>query len=162
MSMDSPAPPRSIPFGTIVLQVLACVLYVTMLANVRFSAGGGDAVVGEAIAELTLTFFLWITLALLLIVGAVMGQMPRWVAVLSFFLIPLSGVAAVTAIDMCSRHFVWPILFPIVLPLLIVFYAAWARFPKLHAALPAHDISIVVWGLIFVLSSAALIFALVL
>jgi hypothetical protein len=161
MSTESQAP-RSIPGGTILLQALACILYVTMLANVRFSAGGGDAVIGEAIAELTFIFFLWVTLALLLIVSAVMGQMPRWVAVLSFLLIPFSGLATVTAIDMCSRHFVWPILFPVLLPLLIVFYAAWARFPKLHAAFPANDISIVVWGLIFVLSSAALIVALVL
>jgi len=158
MSMDSPAH-RSIPFGTILLQALACVLYVTMLANVRFSAGGGDAVVGEAIAELLFILLLWVTLALLLIASAVMGQMPRWAGFLSLLLIPLSGVATVAAIDLCSRHARWAIVFPILLPLLIAFYAAWARFAKLHAAFPAKDISFVVWALIAVLSVAALLAA---
>jgi hypothetical protein len=155
MSMDAPAR-RSVPFGTIILQAIACVLYVTMLANVRFSAGGGDAIVGEAIAELFLILLLWITLALLLLVSAVMGQMPRWAGFLSLFLVPFSGVAAVAAIDLCSRHSHLAIIFPVLLPLLITFYAAWARFPKLHAVLPEKDVSYVVWGSIAGLSVIAM------
>lgn len=155
MSMD-PQAHRSIPFGTIVLQTIACALYVTMLANVRFSAGGGDASVGQAIAELSFILLLWITLALLLLVSGVMGEMPRRAGFLSLLLVPLSGVATVAAIDLCSRHSRSAIIFPVLLPLLIAFYAAWARFPKLRAALPEKNVSVVVWGLIAGLSVAAL------
>lgn len=158
MSTDQ-RPRRSLPFGTLLLFTLACVLYVAMLANIRFSSGGGDAAMGDAFALLFLTFGLWIALALLLIVGAVMGKMPRWTAIAAIFLLPLSGVATFVAIDMCSRHIASAIIFPISLPLLIALYAGWARTPTLHAALPADNIGIIAWGLIFILSAAAILLA---
>jgi len=42
---------------------------------------------------------LWVALALLLVVGGVMGEMPRWAAVLAVIVHPLSGVGAFVAID---------------------------------------------------------------
>ena len=47
---------------------------------------------------------------------------------------------------MMSRHAAWALLFPALLPLLIAFYALWARFPRLHARLPDPMTSVVVWG----------------
>ena len=47
--------------------------------------------------------------------------------------------AAFVAIDMCSRHIGGAILFPALLPLLMVFYAFWARLPRLQAAMPARE-----------------------
>jgi hypothetical protein len=156
---NEPAPHRSVPFGTLLVLAIACVLYVTMLANISFSAGGGDASVGRAIASLLFTLGTWIALAVLLAVGGIMGDMPRWAAWVAVILLPLSGVAAITAIDMCSRHHKWAVIFPVLLPLLIATYALWARVPRFHAAISAERMSACVWILVLVLSIAALLAA---
>jgi hypothetical protein len=147
------------PFGTIALFAIVCALYVAMLSTISFSTGVGEASFGQAIASLFATVGLWIALALLLIAAGVMGAMPRWAAFVAVFLLPLSGVAAVTAIDMCSRHIKWAIVFPILLPLLIAIYALWARFPAFRAAIPAEPMSAGIWALVLVLSGAALLTA---
>jgi hypothetical protein len=85
-----------------------------------------------------------------------MGEMPRWAAILACVVHPLSGIGALVAIDMMSRHAVWALLFPALLPPLVAFYAIWARFPRLHARLPARITSAVVWGAILILSIAPL------
>jgi uncharacterized membrane protein (UPF0136 family) len=158
MSMDAPLR-QSMPVGTLLLLALACALYVAMLAHISFSAGGGDASVGEAFAAFFLTVGLWIALALLLVAGGLMGEMPRWTAMVSVLLVPLAGFATFVAIDMCSRHIRWAVIFPIVLPLLVAFYAIWARLPRLRAALPAQQTSIAVWGVIAISSIGALLVA---
>ena len=45
------------------------------------------------------------------------------------------------------------------LPLLIGFYAFWARLPQLQARLPAERTSVAVWASIFVLSVATFVLA---
>ena len=153
------APQRSVPFGTILLLAVTCVFYVAMVGSISFSTGVGDASFGQAIASLLFTAALWIALAALLIAAGVMGEIPRWVAFGAVFLLPLAGVATFTAIDMCSRHIKWAIVFPIVLPLLVAAYALWVRFPAFHAAIPAEQMSAAIWALILVLSGAALLTA---
>lgn len=152
--------PKGPPIGTIVLLVIACGLYFAMLASISFSAGGGDAAFGDAIASFFAVVALWGVLAVLLIAGAVVGQMPRWSAVIAFILVPFSGVSVFVAIDMCSRHIKPAVIVPIILPLLIVAYAMWARWPKLRAALPATAVSGVTWGVVFIVSLATDILAL--
>jgi hypothetical protein len=152
-------PQRAFPFGTVLLLAAVSALYVSMLGTISFSTGIGDASFGQAIASLFFTLGLWIALVLLLITGAVMGEMPRWVVFVSVFLVPLSGVAAFTAIDMCSRHIKWAIVFPVVLPLLIAGYALWARVLKLRAVISIEHMSATVWALVLVLSGAALLAA---
>lgn len=78
---------------------------------------------------------------------------------LAVILVPLSGVATFAAIDMCSRDMRWAIVFPAVLPLLIVFYALWARLPRLQALLPAERTSVAIWASVFFLSIASLALA---
>lgn len=151
--------PRSFPFGTALLLVVAGVLYIAMLGTTSFSSGGGDAAFGQAMASLFFTVALWIALAVLVVVGGVMGAMPRWAGIVAIFLLPLSGVATFVAIDMCSRHIKWAIAFPVVLPLLIAACALWARVPSLRTAIPAKQMTTAVWALVFVLSSAALLAA---
>ena len=157
--MNADAPQRSIPFGTILLLAVACGFYVAMLGSISFSTGVGDASFGQAIASLLFTAVLWIVLAVLLITGGVMGEMPRWVAFVAVFLLPLAGVATFTAIDMCSRHVKWAIVFPIVLPLLVAVYAVWVRFPACRAAISVEPMSAGVWALVLILSGAALLAA---
>ena len=152
-------PRKDLPIGTLILFALAIVLFAAMLANISFSTAGGEASFSQAVGSLLTVFGLWVWLALLLVVCAVLGAMPRWSAVAAFVLVPLSGVAATVAIDMCSRHIRPAIVVPILLPLLIALYAAWARWPGVHARFPAHDVSIAIWGLVFVVSAATLILA---
>lgn len=130
-----------------------------MLGSISFSAGGGDASFGKAIASLFFTVGLWISLAVLLAVGGVMGEMPRWAVFIAVFLVPLAGAATFTAIDMCSRHIKWAIVFPIALPLLVAGYAIWIRTPQCRAAISAETMSAAVWALVLVLSMAALLTA---
>jgi hypothetical protein len=155
MSMPSSSQ-RSWPIGLLVLLAVAGVLYALMLANALTQpSGGGEA----AIEGLFLTAGLWIVLAIMIVGGAVMGAMPGWAGGLAGILIPASGVANFTAVDMCSRHMPWAIVVPVLLAPLIAFYAFWAGWPKLHAALPAERISVAVWASIFVLSVATFVLA---
>ena len=102
---------RTKPIGTFLVLVLVVGLYIATLLNVQVPAGGGEARIANAYQVLFLTLYLWIALAVLLVICGVMGQMPRWVMVAAFFLHVLSGVAAFVAIDMAERHG-WAIVFP--------------------------------------------------
>jgi len=150
---------RSTPVGALLLCLLACGFYIAMLADVSTPSGSGEAAIGAAIEGSFVTAELWIVLAILLLVGGLMGQMPHWAATLALFLLPLSGGAAVVAIDMCSRHIRWAMAFPVLLPPLIALYAMWARLPSLHRMLPAEATSAAALGAILVLSIAPLILA---
>jgi hypothetical protein len=158
MSIDAP-PHRSAPIGALLLLVVACGFYVAVLVSAATPLGHGEAAMSDAFASLFLTFGLWIALALLLVNAGLMGEMPRWSAILAVFVVPLSGVAAFVAIDMCSRHVQWAIIFPVALPLLIAAYAMWARLPRLRALLPGPATGAAAWGLILALSIAPLILA---
>jgi hypothetical protein len=92
-------------------------------------------------------------------VGAIMGSIPGWAGGLAGLLVPASGVANFTAVDMCSRGMPWAIVVPVLLAPLIAFYALWAGWPRLHAALPAERTSVAVWASIFVLSVATFVLA---
>lgn len=154
--MDTPAP-RSIPFGTIFICVLVFAFYVLMLASIKFSAGGGDAVVGQAIASLMLTAGLFVTLAILVLSAGIMGGMARDTVIAASILIPVAAVATVIAIDSCSRHIVSATMFPVLLPLVIALYALTVRFPALRGPIPAQRIAVAAWGLVFVLSAVAML-----
>jgi hypothetical protein len=158
MSINSP-PQRSRPIGAFLLFAAACGLYIAMLMDAATPLGGGEAAFSDAIASLFLTVALWIVLALLLVNAGLMGTMPRWSAIVAVMLVPLSGVAAFVAIDMCSRHMQWAIAFPATLPPLIAAYAMWARLPRLRALLPSSAISLFAWTMVFFLSIAPLILA---
>ena len=67
--------------------------------------------IAAALEALYLTAALWIVLVCMLMVGGVGGSMPRWAAWLAGILVPASGVANITAVDMCSRHMPWAIVF---------------------------------------------------
>jgi len=141
------------PIGLILLSLVAAALYVMLLANATWHpAGGGEAVMGQAFELLFLAVGLWIVLALMLLVGGIMGSMPRWVAWLAIVLVPMAAVADSVAIDMCTRHMEGAIVLVAALPALVAFYAFWARLPRLQATLPAERTSAAVWGALFFLS----------
>ena len=139
--------------------VLASALYVAMLSTVSFSAGGGDAAMGDAIASFLFTVALWIVLALLVGAAVIMGEMPRRIAVISALLVPLAGVTTFVAIDACSRHIKWAVIGPVLLPLLVASFAVVARFTKSRTAFPGNRFNIAVCSLITVLSLVLLLAA---
>jgi hypothetical protein len=143
------------PIGTYLVLALASGLYIAMLLNVQIPVSGGEAGIANAYLVLYLMLWLWIVLAVLLVMCGVMGEMPRWAGIAAIFLHPLSGVAVFTAIDMAGRHG-WVVIFPVSLPLLTALYAMWARLPQLHAKLPAKTASLAAWGAILILSILAL------
>jgi hypothetical protein len=150
---------RAWPIGLILLSLVAAALWVLMLANTTFSAGGGENSLAQALEMLFIAGGLWIVLAIMLVVGGIMGAMPRWVAWLAIVLVPMAAIADTVAIDMCSRHMAWAIVLVAALPVLIAFYAFWARLPRLQAALPAERTSVAVWGAIFFLSIVTFVVA---
>jgi hypothetical protein len=146
----------ALPIGTVVLLAIAAGFYVAMLLNMRTSATG-DRVVGDAIAWLFFTAGLWIALTIALVAGAVAGRIPR--PALWLLLQPLAGASLVVSGDFYSRHRDLPPLEPAILPLLIAFYALWARLPGLQDALPARRTSLVVWVAVAAISVISLIVA---
>jgi hypothetical protein len=158
MSTDS-SPLRSVPIGAVLLLAIVGFLYLAMMYNIAVPGGiGPEDSLGQAILCLFLTVLLWLALAILLLVGGVMGEMPGRAAIVAAVLTPVSGVAAVTAIDLYSRHGKWAIMVPALLPPLITLYAMWARFPALHAVFPARTTSLAIWGTILLLSLASFVF----
>jgi len=150
---------QAFPFGTVLLLAVVAVLYVAMLGTISFSAGGGDAAFGRAMASVFATTGLWIALIFLLIAAGVSGEMPRWATFVAVFLVPFSGVATFAAIDMCSRRIAWAVVFPLVLPLVVAIYALWIRMPRLRAVVSAERASALAWALVLVLSGVALLTA---
>jgi hypothetical protein len=151
---------RAAPLGMTALLALAAVLYVALLVTSAAPLEGGEAAYSQAWGALLLTLWLWVVLALALIVGAVMGRMPRAAGIAALLLHPISGVAAFVAIDAVSRHVPGALGVVGLLPPLIAFYALWARLPSFSASAPAGIVAAAVWGAVALLSAAALATAL--
>jgi len=137
------------------LLALAAALYVALLVTSAAPLDGGEAAYSQAWGALLLTSWLWVVLALALVVGAVVGHMPRAAGFAALLLHPVSGVAAFVAIDAVSRHVPGALAIVALLPPLIALYALWARLPSLNASAPAGIVAGAVWGAVALLSAAA-------
>ena len=153
-STPSPSGP---PIGTLVLLVLASMLYALMLANLTDSSGTDAAGRGlnQAFAALV-GLLLWSVLAILLVVAAVKGAMPP-AGLAAILLLPASAVGAVVAAGLIEREPGWPIVVPALLPPLIAAYAVWARFPQLHGRLKPLPTSLAIGAAVVALSVAPFI-----
>lgn len=139
------------------LLVLTCLLWLALIAtagtlNESDAAGNG---LSYSYAML-MTVALWILLGVLLLVAATRGAIPGWVGGCAVLLIPLSGAATIAAVDLLKGRLdtlaKWPIVMPILVPLLIMLYAVRSYFPAVRARVPANATNAVVWGAILVLS----------
>ncbi len=146
---------RTAPLGMMALLALAATLYFALLAVSAAPLPGGEAGYSQAWGALLLTLWLWVVLALALMVGAVMGRMPRSAGIAALLLHPISGVAAFVAIDAVSRHIEGALGVVALLPPLIAFYALWARLPSLRASAPAGIVGAAVWSAVALLSAGA-------
>jgi hypothetical protein len=147
---------RGAPLGTIALLAVVGVLYCALLSASATPLASGEDAFSQAWGSLLLTFWLWVALAALLLVGGVKGHMPRWAALSALLLHPLSGVAAFAAEDAASRHIDGALIIVALLPLVVAGYALWARLPRLRARLPEFAASIGAGAAILLLSVAAL------
>ena len=73
-------------------------------------------------------------------------------------LVPMAGIANVTAVDMCGRHMPWAVVIVVLLPALIGFYAFWARL-RFKSAPPDERTSTWVWGSVFLISALTFVIA---
>ena len=148
------------PVGTILLLVLAALLYAAMLAC-YIDATSGDAF-GRGLALVygaILAGMLWLVLAALLIVAVVKGRMPVWAIVGAAILWPLSCLAVWMAGDAYARGDASAIWVPALVPPLFALYALWARLPALHATFRPAVTSAVLGGAIAFLALAPLVAA---
>jgi hypothetical protein len=148
------------PVGTLVLLVLAALLYAAMLGCIA-DAPDADAF-GQAIVLLYAAFLgvvLWLVLAALLLIAVARGRMPLWATLAMVVLWPLSAVAIFMAGDAYSRgdpSAIWVLAF---LPPLFALYALWARLPALHATFRAGTTSAVFAGAIAILAVTPMVTA---
>jgi len=142
-----------------VLALIAAALLVLLVGNALYvPAGGGESLIAQALQMVFIAFALWIALVAMLVVGGVMGGMPRWVGWLAIVLVPMAGIANVTAVDMCGRHMKWAVVVVVLLPVLIGFYAFWARL-RFKSAPPDERTSTWVWGSVFLISALTFVVA---
>ena len=122
-------PALRIPFGTIVLLILAVVLYAGMMGSLvdaphSDAAGRGMAVAFGAI----FASLLFVVLALLLLVAALKGRMSLAGKIGCFVVLPAGMIAVWLAGDAWAGRDASAIWVPAFLPLLIAAYALRARF----------------------------------
>ena len=143
-------------FGLGILALLFYALQLATLANLAGSdaAGNGYAQAYGAIEII----FLWLLLGAMMIIAFVKGEMPKPAVLAAVILVPASCFVAFAALELLSRPyqspFLWPIVLPALIPPLIVAYCFWASFPSLRARIPARVASGLAWGAIFILCVA--------
>ena len=93
---------------------------------------GSDAA-GDAMAQgftMLSGILLWVLLSILLLIAGVRGGFPAWASMAAFILVPTSGAAALSTIQALSRDPTpgkWPLVVPILAPLLMLAYVVWNR-----------------------------------
>ena len=97
---------------------------------------------------------LWVLLAILLVIGAVKGDMPGWSKAAAVILVPASGAATLVAMNLMSGHpdVKWPLVVPVLAPLLLISFALWSYFPAIRSILPSGAAGAITWGSVLLLS----------
>jgi hypothetical protein len=145
--------------ATCVLSVLALLFYAASLATLSDLASSdlaGNAY-AQAFGAIEVTI-LWLLLAVITIIAGVKGVMPVPAGLAAVLLIPASGFVTIEALELLSRPevkpFLWPLVIPAAIPLLVVAFCFWSLLPKLRAAIPAGIAGGIVWGAVALLCLA--------
>jgi hypothetical protein len=151
-------PARSgFPTGFVVVLLVTCLLFAITAETVTDSRSSDAA--GNAMSDAFAAMFagaMWIALAFLLVMAAVGGAMVRWAPWTLFVLVPAGLVAFFLAMGRFGEGDESALIVVIALPPLLIFYAAWTRFPVLHGVLEPAYISKVVLSLVGLLSIGAI------
>jgi hypothetical protein len=139
---------------------LVWALALPLLANLTGSDAAGNAY-AQAYAALAV-IVLWLLLVALGIIAVLKGVMPRPAAVAALILIPASGFVSMEELELLSRPyappFLWPIIIPAAVPPLIIGFCFWALLPSWRAAVPARLAVAAAWGATLVLCLSILPF----
>src|SRR5271165_5447641 len=139
-----------------VLIFLVWILQLATLSDLGHSDAAGNAL-GQAYAAIEIVI-LWTLLAILLIVCGVAGRMPWPAAVAAVVLLPASGFAAMTALELLADRnappFLWPIITPALVPPIIVAFCFWTLLPAMRAVVPAVFAAGFTWGTTLILCVA--------
>lgn len=127
------------PWGFTIVLVIASLLYlfsVAMVSGSRASdaAGNGMAVGFGGFS----TVAMWIAIAVLLFMARSYGGIPGWSKAFLVVLVPLAAIAGAVSIGIYSERGGWLFWVPIVVPLVTMVYAAWARYAGLQSMMAAE------------------------
>ena len=98
----------------------------------------------------------WALLAIVALLCWAKGRMPAWAGLAALLLVPGSGVAAFSALDLLGHSnlppFGWPAFAIAAPPPLILAVCLWAITPPLRERLPANAVAFPLWGAVLALS----------
>lgn len=121
---------RRLPYGAIILLMLAAIFYAGMMGSLSDYPNTDAAGRGMALAFGGLFgIALWVALTGLLIRAAVIGTVTGWSMVVAVALLVLSAIAASVGADLYGARMAWALAVPALLPPLIVLYFLWPRLP---------------------------------
>ncbi len=158
MAVSEKAPKGAVTACIIVgvVALLAWVIMVPMLTSLTGSDPAGNAMAQGFTA--IFIFFVWIMLAVLMLIAWRKGEMPKATPVALLLLVPASCAAALTALELLSHPgtapYMWPLIVPALVPPLLVAFGFWAVLPSAHAALSAKTATGLFLGGVLVLSIA--------
>lgn len=155
--------PHGFPWGTTILLVLAAFLYLAFLANLLDMRSSDAAGRGMALGlAAILGFILWLVIASLFAVAVFRGSMPGYAIAAALVFVPLSAIAAASAAGLYNeRQGAWLIAVPLLLPLLLVIYALWARLVDWHESLPPGPTTAILGGAVVVLTIVPLMMTII-
>lgn len=138
------------------LSVLVWLVLVAAVVDITGSDAAGRGL-SQGVGGL-LVIALWLTLALLLIVVHRGGPQPSWARSLLLLLVPASGAAAFVAllvsVGPAGAVRTWALAIPVIAPLVMLGYAAWAVIPTAQALVPPTLAATIVTSLLVLLSVA--------
>lgn len=147
----------------VALSALALIFYVgalSLLANLAGSDPAGNAY-SQAYAAIALVA-LWVLLAIIVTIALAKGGAGWPVVTAAIVLIPASAIASMFAMGLLTNPnqppYLWPIVIPASLPLLVLGFAFWTLLPGTRSILPAHIVVPTIWGAVFVLCLAVVPF----
>jgi hypothetical protein len=141
------------------LSLLALLFYALQIATLADLAGSDAA--GNAYAQAygaIEIIFLWSLLVVLVFIAFLKGDIPKPALAAAVILVPASGFVAFEVLELLSRPYqpphLWPLIIPALIPPLVVAYCFWALLPEMRAKIPAHIVGGVIWGAVLILCFA--------
>jgi hypothetical protein len=146
---------RPVTFVAGVVLLLTVLLWAAVIANSATLNSSDPA--GNALSSaygVFLVLALWALLALLLIIAGSRGGMPGWTRVAALLLVPASSAATLAALNLMSGQpgLRWPLVLPVLAPVLLLAFAAWCYFPAAQARVPGIYAGSAVWGTLLLLA----------
>jgi hypothetical protein len=142
---------------TVLLIAIAAFLWIGLVATVA-TINGNDAA-ANGLSEYYAVFGsigLWLLLAVIMIIAGIRGGMSVRSAICAVVLLPASCAATIAAIAILkdATESRWPIVVPVLAPMLLLSYAVWLYFPRVRALVAAQTVEAVTWGVLLLLSVA--------